>query len=228
MSRSRRAVNSQSHQAPHVLSQSLPLSSPGVLILSMARQVVYMTPSAKKFLAELNGSTDASREDTALPPAVQQACDELYHNGKLDPAGTDWDNMHVRHLAQTAHGTILIRGFSILERRGVQVGRLLILLETAPAQSSFFEKDEVEDFQFTERQRDIVNGLALGLSNKQIAVNMLISVHTVKEYIRQLMMKLHAESRTGIVARVAGLTPLSPKMSDQYKSKAAPATVQVA
>jgi DNA-binding NarL/FixJ family response regulator len=51
-----------------------------------------------------------------------------------------------------------------------------------------------------------VNGLMRGLTNKELAAELRISTHTVKEYIRQIMMKVKTTSRTGIVARVAGLT----------------------
>jgi DNA-binding CsgD family transcriptional regulator len=212
---------------PQVPPQPAPLSSPGVLILSITREPLYITPSAHKLLAELDGSTEGSWADTILPLAVQYVCNELQHDGKQDPGGTDWDKMHVRHLARTAYGTILVRGYGILDQRGAKTGRFLILLETVPTESYVHETHGETDCQFTVRQRGIVNGLVLGLTNKEIAETMMISVHTVKEYVRQLMMKLHTASRTGIVARVAGLTLPSPKASGHRRSPAAPAAAQV-
>ena len=228
MGKARYAVRSKLHPLPQVQPQPAPLSSPGVLILSMTRDPLYITPSAHKFLEELDGSTEGSWAGTVLPLAIQYVCNELQHDGKQDPQGTDWGKMHVRHLARTAYGTILVRGYGILEQRGAQAGRFLILLETVPIESSAHDTHGETDCQFTARQRSILNGLVLGLTNKQIAESMMISVHTVKEYVRQLMMKLHTTSRTGIVARVAGLTLPTPNTSGHRKSQAAQTTVQVA
>lgn len=210
---------------PQPQPQPTPLSSPGVLILSMTLEPLYITPSAHKFLAELDGMTGASWGGRVLPLAVRHVCTELQDDGKPYPAGTEWDKMQVRHLAQTAQGTILVRGYCIVEQHGGQTGRFLILLETVPAESSVHDSQEETDCQFTARQRGILNGLVLGLTNKEIAESMTISVHTVKEYVRQLMMKLHTTSRTGIVARVAGLTLPSPKATSQFRPQAVPTAV---
>jgi len=227
MGRPRGAVRSKLLPLPHVHPQPAPLSSPGVLILSMTREPIYITPIAHKLLGELDGSTEGSWADTVLPLAIQYVCNELQHDGKQDPGGTDWGKMHVHLLARTAYGPILVRGYGILEHPGAQTGRFLILLETVSTESSVHDKYGETDCQFTARQRSIVNGLVLGLTNKQIAESMTISVHTVKEYVRHLMMKLHTSSRTGIVARVAGLTIPSPKVSCHRRSPAVLAAVQV-
>jgi DNA-binding CsgD family transcriptional regulator len=191
-----------------------------VLILSITREPLYITPSAHKFLEELDGATEGSWAGPILPLAIHYVCDELQHDGTQDPGETDWGKMHVRHLARTAYGTILVRGYGILEQRGAQTGRFLILLETGLTESSVHETHGETHCQFTARQRGIVNGLVLGFTNKEIAESMTISVHTVKEYVRQLMMKLHTGSRTGIVARVAGLTLPSPKATGHLRSQA--------
>jgi DNA-binding CsgD family transcriptional regulator len=224
MSNARRADKSK--MLPQFQSQPAPLSSPGVLILSMTLEPLYITPSAHKFLADMDGLTDASWGGRLLPLAIRHVCTELQHDGKAYPAGTDWDKMQVRHLARTAQGTILVRGYCIVEQHGGQTGRFLILLETVPAESSVHDSYGEPDCQFTARQRGILDGLVLGLTNKEIAESMTISVHTVKEYVRQLMMKLHTGSRTGIVARVAGLTLPSPKPNGQLRPHAIPAAVQ--
>jgi DNA-binding CsgD family transcriptional regulator len=160
---------------------------------------------------ELDGLTNQPWGNTALPLAVQQVCTELQHNEKRDPAGTDWDRMQARHLAHTSQGAILVRGYGIVDHHSAQTGRFLILLEAVPLESSLPDTNDATDYQFTERQRAILDGLGLGLTNKKIAENMEISAHTVKEYIRQLMTKLHTRSRTGIVAQISRLTLPSPK-----------------
>ena len=223
---SRGAVRSKVLPLPQAHPQPAPLSVPGVLILSMTRKTLYITPIAHKLLAELNSSTEGYWADTELPLALQYVCNELQHDGKQDQGRTDWDKMHVHMLARTATGFILVRGYNILEHPGAQTGRFLILFETVPTESPVHDTHGATDCQFTARQRAIANELVLGLTNKEIAVNMQISVHTVKEYIRQLMTKLHTRSRTGIAAQVARLTMPSPKPASRRTSQASLSTVQ--
>jgi DNA-binding CsgD family transcriptional regulator len=211
---------------PQVPPQPAPLSVPGVLILSKTREPLYITPFAHKLLAGLNSSTEGYWADTALPLAVQRVCNELEHDRKQDPGGTDWDKMHVDLLTRTGYGSILVRGYNILEHPGAQTGRFLILFETVPDESTTHDTHGATDCRFTARQRAIANELVLGLTNKEIAANMNISVHTVKEYVRQLMMKLHTRSRTSIAAQVARLTMPSPNPADRRTSQASLSPVQ--
>jgi DNA-binding CsgD family transcriptional regulator len=59
-----------------------------------------------------------------------------------------------------------------------------------------------EQFQFTPRQRQAVELLLRGLTNKEIADRMAISLHTVKFLFRLVMHKLGVSSRAGIIARI--------------------------
>lgn len=225
MGRPRRADTASMSQTS---SRPAPVTSPGVLILSLTREPIYLTPSARTFLAELDGSPAASWDGSALPPAIHHVCDELQHNRRDDLTATDWGKMHALHLAQTACSTILVRGYGILDQHSGQTGRFLILLEAISTGSPAPIAREDADHQFTERQQGVLNGLLMGHSNKEIAANLQISVHTVKEYIRQIMLKLHATSRTGIVARVAGFTLPSAQSTGQRKSQGPQSAVQVA
>mgnify|MGYP001175597272 CR=1 FL=1 len=211
---------------PQTHPKSDPISSPGVLILGITREPLYVTPSAHKLLAALDALTDAAWGSTTLPLAVQQVCTDLQHHAKRDPAGTDWDKMQTRHLVHTAEGAILVRGYGIVDRHSTQTGRFLILLETVPTESPLSDTPAPADPQFTERQRAILDGLDRGLTNKELAVNLEISVHTVKEHLRQLMTKLHTRSRTGIAAQIARLSMPSPKPAGRRTAQAAQAPVQ--
>ena len=51
------------------------------------------------------------------------------------------------------------------------------------------------------REREVLNGLAEGLAYKQIADQLEVSIHTVRNYIRRIYEKLHVRSRTEAVAK---------------------------
>jgi len=51
------------------------------------------------------------------------------------------------------------------------------------------------------RERSVLDGLAEGLAYKQIADQLGVSIHTVRNYIRRIYEKLHVRSRTEAVAK---------------------------
>ncbi|MDP3069958.1 MAG: response regulator transcription factor [Opitutaceae bacterium] len=53
----------------------------------------------------------------------------------------------------------------------------------------------------TPRERQIVEGMADGLSNKQIAARLGLSPHTTEDYTRNIYEKLHVNTRSGAVAK---------------------------
>jgi DNA-binding NarL/FixJ family response regulator len=69
--------------------------------------------------------------------------------------------------------------------------------QSAPARG-----DESADL--SQREREVLNGLAEGLAYKQIADQLNVSIHTVRSYIRRIYEKLHVQTRTQAVARFFG------------------------
>jgi DNA-binding NarL/FixJ family response regulator len=51
------------------------------------------------------------------------------------------------------------------------------------------------------RERSVLDGLAQGLAYKQIADQLGVSIHTVRNYIRRIYEKLHVCTRTEAVAK---------------------------
>ena len=58
-----------------------------------------------------------------------------------------------------------------------------------------------ETTELSQREREVLNGLAEGLAYKQIADQLEVSIHTVRNYIRRIYEKLHVRSRTEAVAK---------------------------
>ena len=59
--------------------------------------------------------------------------------------------------------------------------------------------------QLTAREREVLQHLAEGLSNKAIALRLGISEHTIKFHVNAIMSKLGAQSRTEAVVRATQL-----------------------
>lgn len=58
-----------------------------------------------------------------------------------------------------------------------------------------------ESVDLSPREHSVLDGLAEGLAYKQIADQLGVSIHTVRNYIRRIYEKLHVRSRTEAVAK---------------------------
>ncbi len=57
-------------------------------------------------------------------------------------------------------------------------------------------------FNLTEREREALEGVSMGLNSKQLAERMKISPNTVKSYLHLIMVKMGTATRAGIVAKI--------------------------
>jgi DNA-binding NarL/FixJ family response regulator len=60
--------------------------------------------------------------------------------------------------------------------------------------------DVLESVRMTPREREVINLIAEGLSNKEIASTLHIATHTVKSHVRNIMEKLTLHTRLQIAA----------------------------
>lgn len=70
------------------------------------------------------------------------------------------------------------------------------LMDILMKNTSFSAQDKDFDHQFTDRERHILNLLAQGRNNQQIADTMHFSVHSVKVYLSKIFSKLGVDDRT--------------------------------
>jgi DNA-binding NarL/FixJ family response regulator len=76
-----------------------------------------------------------------------------------------------------------------------------ILTELARPEPPVEEPGPREPDALTERELDVLRQVVAGLRNKEIAAELGISENTVKFHLRNILDKLHAHSRTDMVAR---------------------------
>lgn len=197
----------------HALKLDSPRSSAGILILSLAREPLYVTPSAHTFLTLLSPSSLTPRHTwtpSSWPSAIHRLCDAFDTPKGKQPSTFDDYRGYVQTLVPAMPVSILLRGFGIEGSRPASLERLLILLEFAPPDSAAKSTSRPLRHHFTDRQNAVLEGLEQGLTNKEIAATIQISVHTVKEHLRQIMTKLQIRTRTGVVAHLARLAAMDP------------------
>lgn len=63
----------------------------------------------------------------------------------------------------------------------------------------------LESLGITERELEVLKLIADGCSNKQIADQLYISIHTVKSHVSSLLSKMHVDRRTQVVKKAKSL-----------------------
>jgi LuxR family maltose regulon positive regulatory protein len=108
------------------------------------------------------------------------------------------------------------RGFRNVRRRAVSVysRRLLAAFvspytSTEPPAGRAPESDRPMVDPLTAREREVLELIAEGLSNREIAARLFIATSTVKGYVHSLLRKLEADSRTKAISRARELHLLS-------------------
>jgi ATP/maltotriose-dependent transcriptional regulator MalT len=98
-----------------------------------------------------------------------------------------------------------------LTRERIVTREVAVRVEVPAARREPFVRDQakVEALGITPRELDILEAMAAGLSNKEIAERLFVSENTVKTHAARLFGKLSAKRRTQAVqrAREAGLIP---------------------
>jgi DNA-binding NarL/FixJ family response regulator len=72
--------------------------------------------------------------------------------------------------------------------------KVVLSFQAPPAQPG-------NEAELSQREREVLHGLAEGLAYKQIAAQLEVSIHTVRSYIRRIYEKLHVRSRTEAVVK---------------------------
>lgn len=57
-------------------------------------------------------------------------------------------------------------------------------------------------YHLTDREQEVLRGIAIGLTSKETAERMNISPNTVKSFLRIIMIKMGAATRSGIVGKL--------------------------
>jgi DNA-binding CsgD family transcriptional regulator len=95
-----------------------------------------------------------------------------------------------------------LRAFSVKSNLGIGGGPAVAVLLERNHDEGLNLASVARKFHLTRRERETVDLLLRDLSTKQIADRMGISPNTAKAFLRSVMIKVRAENRTGIIARI--------------------------
>jgi DNA-binding CsgD family transcriptional regulator len=92
------------------------------------------------------------------------------------------------------------------KKGSVQSDELLVVMLERKSNEAVMIAEISAHFGLTARERETVQFLLDGFTSKEIAHRMKISPHTVKAFIRVVMIKMGVSTRSGIIGRIVGST----------------------
>jgi DNA-binding NarL/FixJ family response regulator len=78
----------------------------------------------------------------------------------------------------------------------------MVAVVIEPAKSGEIAPIIVDAYALSPRERDVVRAIARGLSNPEIAAELFLSPHTVRDYVKSVFEKLGVSSRGELVAKL--------------------------
>jgi DNA-binding CsgD family transcriptional regulator len=173
-------------------SDSAQASSAGFLLLDAALRPLYANQEALSALAYPTNLTKNNGPDSLLESRVQALFEGSNGSRQLRGNGSLTSGRRRYQLRVFSVRSPLANGFK-------------------PAVAILFERNKKPSidlsnlskrFRLTPREVETVEHLVRGFNTQQIAERMGISPNTVKAFLRSIMMKMAADSRAGIIARI--------------------------
>lgn len=167
-----------------------PARGPGVVLLDEDGTMLSCTDEADAWLQELASGWRM--------PDVPGLSDILIHPEllTLSLATLDADPRPRRARLRTRSGTWLIAQASVL--RGT--GHVALVIE--PAKASEIAPIVVEAYALTPREVDVTRLVARGLSTEEIAAELLLSRHTIRDHLKAIFEKVGVSSRGELTSRL--------------------------
>ena len=87
---------------------------------------------------------------------------------------------------------------------GVYLSRFIFKPKSSPSQQNAVDTEELETLGISAREYQVLQQMALGKSNKEIADSLFISESTVKTHVSNVLIKLDAKRRTEAISIAQG------------------------
>lgn len=175
---------------------------PGFILVDREWKVIHANPEARKILAYPEAPDGSELGWTQLQK-------------RIFPLFAELDSSTSRSELMSGRRKYVSRAFPLTESQGGRPSgaALAVMLERGGAASRLVA-EVCERFHLTARERESLELLVEGLTNKEIAARMGISPSTVATFMRIIMLKLGVSTRSGIVGVVfrAIDTPCRPRL----------------
>jgi DNA-binding CsgD family transcriptional regulator len=168
---------------------------PGTVIYDETGNLVALDDQADRWLEVL---TSAPWHRPVGPHPLMAPIWSLLSRARTVEAGRDNGPASAR--LRTADGRWLILEASCLRSPSGKPG--LISVTISPANSSQIAPITVEAYGLTPREKQVTHAVARGLSNADIAAELHVSVHTVRDHLKAVFTKMTVTTRGELVAKL--------------------------
>jgi len=171
-------------------------TGPGIFLFSQECHLLFANKQALQFNQRLSEAGRCQTAQGLIAPSIMKFCEEVSASLRLKPEPKDWETYKLERIAFAQPHSLLLRGIEISRIRSV-----LIPIETMREQQHA-EPGFRSAVHLTERQRTVLSCLARGMTNKEIANQIGLSEHTVRDPMKLLMRRTGTSTRTGLLARI--------------------------
>ncbi|MFL6206579.1 MAG: LuxR C-terminal-related transcriptional regulator [Acidimicrobiales bacterium] len=177
--------------------------APGLMLFSREGSIVSANDAASRWLAEIYGEEpdrDWFEHLAGLHhPDVEAAIPIIPLIARAHALAAGRDNREARLRLRDRSGRWLVLHASVLDSASGD-GHVAIVVE--PAKSGDLAPIIIEAYGLTPRERDVVKAIARGSSTPEIAAELFLSAHTVRDYIKSVFDKVGVSSRGELVAKL--------------------------
>lgn len=177
--------------------------APGLMLFDRHGAIISANDAASRWLAEIYGTDDSTDWFEILrgleSPDVEAAIPIIPLIARAHAVAAGRDAREARLRLRDQSGRWLVLHASVLDGSSNE-GNVAIVVE--PAKSGDLAPIIIEAYGLTPRERDVVRAIARGSSTPEIAAELFLSAHTVRDYIKSVFEKVGVSSRGELVAKL--------------------------
>jgi DNA-binding CsgD family transcriptional regulator len=177
--------------------------APGLMLFSRDGAILSANDAASRWLADIYEADPGTNWFEVLAgldsPDVEAAIPLLPLIARAHAVASGRDNREARLRLRDRSGRWLVLHASVLDSASGE-GNVAIVVE--PAKSGDLAPIIIEAYGLTPREREVVKAIARGCSTPEIAAELFLSAHTVRDYIKSVFDKVGVSSRGELVAKL--------------------------
>lgn len=188
-----RKLRSFAGEVPHSLPDAP--HGPGLLLFDASGALLSANDDARAHLEDLpDGPSAPAPSGLRVPAWVQSTA------LKARAISEERDRGHARVRVRSRSGRWLVCHASCLREPDGSLGPSAVVIE--PAKTSEIVPLIVDAYELTDRETEVTGCIARGLSTGQIAEQLRLSPHTVRDYIKSVFEKVGVSSRGELVGKL--------------------------
>jgi DNA-binding CsgD family transcriptional regulator len=177
-------------------------SRPGVFAFTLSLELLYMNHEAQELSRYLNRSRGGPAANGLLPSDVTKLCEEILRRLHTQADAKDWQQVHVRRMGGELSRPIMLQGFGIPDASGLEHSLIIVLMEERESRTDARIEAARTRYGLTDREMNVLENLAKGLTNKEIGITLGIAEQTIKEHLKHIMEKTQVSTRTAVLAQL--------------------------